>query len=311
MAGEFDQVIPGEIIESAWGNAIADRILNRYATATERDTKNPTPTDGDLAYLQNIDVVQVYQSGGWRAVLTAIGHQSGGASVESGQTLGFSDGTTAAAGTIGGSPSKMVGQYVTNMGWLLNATQGYFYNPGFGGGVRLGLDFGSNIGHLGRMWAGPMFVDNDWGYWTGTNPDTAPEPQPWTGGFNTGYGMVGSQGSFAQYLTYNWYRTNTGYHHINQGGNPGACMIRMLGDRITFGGDPAYAATGEPTAATAVFDASEYGTAFGTTSRSIRNIYAATSPPAGTGASGDIWISYGGTRGVWFRIGGAWQLCAN
>lgn len=314
MAGELDQVIPGEVIESAWGNAVGDRILNRYADATDRDTKNPTPSAGDLAYLQNVDHMQMYNGTAWVGVINT----RQGPTIEAGQTLGFDDGITTGAGTIGNlGGSQLTAQYATNMAWLLNSTQAYFHQPGFGGGTRLGLDL-TNGAHLGRMWAGPMYSDNDWGFWTETNPLSVPSNQPWASGYNTGYGMLGTQGSFAQYLTYNWYRHNGGYTHINQGGNAGASMIKMLGDRITFGVDNAYAATGEPgspasggTRATCYIDATGYGTANGTSSASIRTIFLANSTSPSGGAEGDVWLSFGSTKGVWFKIGGVWQLCAN
>ena len=68
MAGELDQVVSGEVIEAAWGNAVSDRIVNRYADATERDTKNPTPSVGDIAWLTNVQFLYVYTTAGWLIV---------------------------------------------------------------------------------------------------------------------------------------------------------------------------------------------------------------------------------------------------
>jgi hypothetical protein len=62
---ELPDVVPGEPVASSWGNAIRDRTVQRYADATERDTENPSPDDGDLAYLTTTDVLQVYGAGTW------------------------------------------------------------------------------------------------------------------------------------------------------------------------------------------------------------------------------------------------------
>lgn len=51
MAGEIADVIAGDPIEAAWGNAIRDRVLSRYATAAARDAANATPSTGDQAWL--------------------------------------------------------------------------------------------------------------------------------------------------------------------------------------------------------------------------------------------------------------------
>lgn len=62
---EMDDVISGEVIEADWGNDIRDRTLQRYASATARDTANPSPDQGELAYLEDLDLVQVYVGTRW------------------------------------------------------------------------------------------------------------------------------------------------------------------------------------------------------------------------------------------------------
>ena len=62
---ELDDVVSGETIESAWGNDIRDRTLQRYVNSTERDTLNPSPSAGDLAYITATEIVQFFDGSGW------------------------------------------------------------------------------------------------------------------------------------------------------------------------------------------------------------------------------------------------------
>jgi len=50
---EIPNVVPGEPVESQWGNAIRDRVAQRYADATARDTETPIPDKGELAWLDD------------------------------------------------------------------------------------------------------------------------------------------------------------------------------------------------------------------------------------------------------------------
>jgi hypothetical protein len=62
---ELPDVVPGEPVASTWGNDIRDRTLQRYADAAARDTENPTPDPGDLAFTEDDGATWVYRSGGW------------------------------------------------------------------------------------------------------------------------------------------------------------------------------------------------------------------------------------------------------
>ena len=62
---EMPSVVPGEIATSDWGNKIRDRSLQRYTTAADRDLKNPTPVNGDLAFLSDSGSQMVYASTTW------------------------------------------------------------------------------------------------------------------------------------------------------------------------------------------------------------------------------------------------------
>lgn len=62
---EISDVVSGETIEATWGNSIRDRTIQRYATTVERTNKNPTPTEGDLAYMEDTNVIEVYDGAAW------------------------------------------------------------------------------------------------------------------------------------------------------------------------------------------------------------------------------------------------------
>jgi hypothetical protein len=63
-------VVSGNTIESAWGNAIRDRIVQRYASLAERTSLSPTPSDGDLSFFEDSGAVDIYYSGSWRPLGT-------------------------------------------------------------------------------------------------------------------------------------------------------------------------------------------------------------------------------------------------
>jgi hypothetical protein len=62
---EQANVISGNPIQSSWGNAIRDRTVQRYASAAARTAGHPTPTEGDLSYLQDVNLVYVYNGSAW------------------------------------------------------------------------------------------------------------------------------------------------------------------------------------------------------------------------------------------------------
>ena len=62
---ELPDVAPGEIIASAHINDIRDRTVQRYATDLERDTDNPTPTSGDVAWVEESNALQVFNGAVW------------------------------------------------------------------------------------------------------------------------------------------------------------------------------------------------------------------------------------------------------
>jgi len=62
---EIPSVLPGEVIQSAWGNLIRDRTLQRYADQTELDISVPTPVAGEIAWLGDPGAVFVYDGTDW------------------------------------------------------------------------------------------------------------------------------------------------------------------------------------------------------------------------------------------------------
>lgn len=79
---EIADVVASETITVEWGNAIRDRTIQRYNDLTTRDTENPTPTGGDLSFLENTGDIDIYFSGSWRHIGSPVGTvemQAGGA----------------------------------------------------------------------------------------------------------------------------------------------------------------------------------------------------------------------------------------
>jgi len=65
---EVPDVTPGGTIQTAWGNDIRDRAIMRYASAAARDVSVPVPVDGDVAWLQDVDKLTIYDGTVWAQV---------------------------------------------------------------------------------------------------------------------------------------------------------------------------------------------------------------------------------------------------
>jgi hypothetical protein len=61
---EIPDRVPGGVILASYSNDVRDRICQRYASAVERDSLTPLPAEGELAYLQDQNVLQVFK-GTW------------------------------------------------------------------------------------------------------------------------------------------------------------------------------------------------------------------------------------------------------
>ena len=62
---EIPDVVGGETILTSWGNPIRDRVISRYADATERATLVPVPIVGDPSYLTAAGSLEVYDGAAW------------------------------------------------------------------------------------------------------------------------------------------------------------------------------------------------------------------------------------------------------
>lgn len=62
---EIPDVIPGEPIESGWGNDIRDRVIQRFADATARANSVPFPQEGQPSYLDDPGVLEIFDGNDW------------------------------------------------------------------------------------------------------------------------------------------------------------------------------------------------------------------------------------------------------
>lgn len=65
---EMPDVVAGNTITVAWGNQIRSRTVQRYATAAARTASIPSPTEGDLSYLQDTNTVYVWDGSAWTSM---------------------------------------------------------------------------------------------------------------------------------------------------------------------------------------------------------------------------------------------------
>ena len=70
-----NQVLPDTIIATDWGNAIADRTCQSYATVAERDAQWVAPQPGAMAYTAAEDEFWTYWGGRWK--LLPFGYMGG------------------------------------------------------------------------------------------------------------------------------------------------------------------------------------------------------------------------------------------
>lgn len=65
---EQPNVLPGEIILASVHNAYRDRTLQRYTSNSQRDSLNPIPAIGEMAWITGTDELQIFASGGWTVI---------------------------------------------------------------------------------------------------------------------------------------------------------------------------------------------------------------------------------------------------
>lgn len=64
--GWVPSVAAGQVIESAWGNAIRDRLTHRFATVVDRDGSWPAPPNGAQAITLDTFTTWLRRAGVWR-----------------------------------------------------------------------------------------------------------------------------------------------------------------------------------------------------------------------------------------------------
>jgi hypothetical protein len=65
----IDTVLPGTVIESDWGNAVADRVVGRFANTTERDAAITSPVSGMIVWRTDLGAHEVRKGGAWVPLL--------------------------------------------------------------------------------------------------------------------------------------------------------------------------------------------------------------------------------------------------
>jgi len=63
---EIPDVTPGGTIQTAWGNQIRDRAVMRYASAAARDASVLVPVSGDLAWLDDVNELTIFNALVWQ-----------------------------------------------------------------------------------------------------------------------------------------------------------------------------------------------------------------------------------------------------
>ena len=75
---ELPDQLPGEIIEADTTNAGQRRMVQRYTDAAQRSALNPTPEEGDFAYLADTDNLTWFNGVVWEEALPLSGGQMTG-----------------------------------------------------------------------------------------------------------------------------------------------------------------------------------------------------------------------------------------
>lgn len=65
----LDTVIPNTTIESDWGNQVADRVIGRFANATERNAAIPSPVSGMVVWRNDLGALEIRKGGAWVPLL--------------------------------------------------------------------------------------------------------------------------------------------------------------------------------------------------------------------------------------------------
>jgi len=100
---ELPPVAGGEVITSAFTNQVADRTIQRYASAAARDASIPVPVAAQVAYLLDNQELTIYDGATWISYKPGIAHVK-----LVGNTSSLTDGNGDFAVPTGFTPSSAV-----------------------------------------------------------------------------------------------------------------------------------------------------------------------------------------------------------
>jgi len=94
---ELPDRINGEIIEAEHMNSAQDRSVQRYADVTQRDSLNPAPEEGQMAWIESVNELQTYTGSAWFGYLHLQGGVLTGDLIMHDAAIPFRDSTGSAA----------------------------------------------------------------------------------------------------------------------------------------------------------------------------------------------------------------------
>ena len=77
-----NQVVNLEIVDPAWGNAIADRTIQSYASQPDRDQQWVSPRNGSMSYTEDTDEFWVRRAGKWARIPEGFIAQASGPAID-------------------------------------------------------------------------------------------------------------------------------------------------------------------------------------------------------------------------------------
>jgi len=70
--GEFPDVVGGNTATAARQNEVQHRMVNHFTSAAQRDSLWPTPPEGSVCYLDDLNVLQLFETTMWQDIVTII-----------------------------------------------------------------------------------------------------------------------------------------------------------------------------------------------------------------------------------------------
>jgi hypothetical protein len=55
---------------AAYNSGVESRLVQRYLSATDRSIRNPTPNEGEISYLQDVDLYEFYNGTAWETIVS-------------------------------------------------------------------------------------------------------------------------------------------------------------------------------------------------------------------------------------------------